>query len=54
MPLYREVGLGPGDFVLDGDLAPTPKRDTAPNYPQKGTQPQIIGHVYVFKRLDGP
>jgi len=22
MPLGMEVGLGPGDFVLDGDLAP--------------------------------
>ena len=28
MPLGTEVGLGPGDFVLDGDPAP-PKRDTA-------------------------
>ena len=25
MPLGMEVGLGPGDFVLDGDPAPTPK-----------------------------
>jgi len=28
MPLGMEVGLGPGDIVLDGDPAP-PKRDTA-------------------------
>jgi len=24
MPLGIEVGLGPGDFVLDGDPAPPP------------------------------
>jgi len=29
MPLGTEVGLGPGDIVLDGDLAPS-KRATAP------------------------
>ena len=29
MSLGVEVGLGPGDFVLDGDAAP-PKRCTAP------------------------
>jgi len=28
MPLGREVGLGPGDFVLDGDLAPPTERGT--------------------------
>jgi len=26
MPLAMEVGLSPGDFVLDGDPAPSPKR----------------------------
>jgi len=26
MPLGMEVGLGPGDFVLDGDPAPLPKK----------------------------
>jgi len=25
MPLGMELGLSPGDFVLDGDSAPTPK-----------------------------
>jgi len=35
MPLGMEVGLGPGDFVLDGDPAlPSPKR---------GQSPQIFG-----------
>jgi len=34
MPLGMEEGLGPGDFVLDGDPAPLPK---------KGTEPQIFG-----------
>jgi len=32
MPLNLEVGLSPGDFVLDGDPAPTPK----------GAEPHII------------
>jgi len=26
MPLGMEVGLGPGDFVLDGIQLPSPKR----------------------------
>jgi len=30
MPLGMEVGLVPGDFVLDGDPAPYPKRGGAP------------------------
>jgi len=34
MPLGTEVGLGPGDFVLDGDPAASPKR---------GRSPQIFG-----------
>jgi len=29
MPLGTEVDLGPGYIVLDGDLAPSPKRGTA-------------------------
>jgi len=28
MSLGMELGLGPGDFVLDGDSAPPPKRVT--------------------------
>jgi len=34
MPLGMEVGLGPGDFVLDGDPLLLPK---------KGVDPQIFG-----------
>jgi len=37
MKLGIEVGLGPGDFVLDGDTAP-PKMGTAPS-------PQFLAHV---------
>jgi len=37
MPLGTEVGLGPGDFVLDGDPAPLPKR---------GRSPKFSAHVY--------
>ena len=32
MPLGTEVGLGTGDFVLDGDTAPPKKRGLAPNF----------------------
>ena len=31
-----EVGLGPGDFLLDGDPCPPPK---------KGQSPQFLAHV---------
>ena len=37
MALGMEVGLSPGDFVLDGDPAP---------FPQKGRFPQFSVHVY--------
>ena len=32
MKLGVQVGLGPGDIVLDGDLAPPPQRGTAPQF----------------------
>jgi len=38
MPLSMEVGLGPGDFVLDGDPAPPS--------PKRGRSPQFSAHVY--------
>jgi len=45
MPLRVAVGLGPGDFVLDGDPAPLPKKGAElPNF-----RPMSI----VAKRLDG-
>jgi len=37
MLLGMEVGLSPGDFVLDGDPAPSVKR---------GGAPQFSAHVY--------
>jgi len=37
MPLGIEVGLRPGDLVLDGDPAPLPKN---------GRSPQFLAHVY--------
>jgi len=36
MPLGREVGLGPGHIVLDGDPAPLPQRDTVPLFSANG------------------
>jgi len=33
MPFGREVGLGPGDFMLDGPSSPSPK----------GAEPPIFG-----------
>jgi len=32
MPLGLVIGLDPGHFVLDGDPAAPPQRDTAPNF----------------------
>ena len=32
MQLGMEVGLSPGDFVLDGDSAPSPKGAEAPKF----------------------
>jgi len=45
MPLGMEVGLGPGDFVFDGDAAPQ----------KKGHSPtQFLVHMsIVAKRLYG-
>ena len=37
MPLGMDVGLSPGNFLLDGDPAPSPKR---------GRSPQYLAHVY--------
>jgi len=45
MPLGTEVGLGPGDFELDGDLAPLPKKAVEP-------APQFSTISIVAKRLD--
>jgi len=44
MPLHIEVGLSPGDFVLDSNPAPPPKGGGAPDF-----RPMFI----VAKRLDG-
>ena len=43
MPLGTEVGLGPGDIVLDEDPAP----------PQKGAQqpPHYLVHIYCGKMV---
>ena len=38
MPLGMEVGLGPGDFVLDGDPAPQPQKG--------GGAPKFTDNVY--------
>ena len=45
MPLGMDVGLGPGDFVLDGDTAPLPKKAAEP-------LPQFWPISVVAKRLD--
>ena len=39
MSLGVELGLGPGDFVLDGDPAPSPKGGQSP-------PPKFSAHVY--------
>ena len=45
MPLGMEVGFSPGDFMLDGDPAPYPKR--------AGAQPNFRPMSIVAKRLHG-
>jgi len=45
MSLGMELGLGPGDFVLDGDPAPLPKGGVEP--------PNFRPMIIVAKRLDG-
>ena len=42
MPLGMELGLGPGDFVLDGDPAPPPPKGG-------GAPPKFSAHVYCVK-----
>jgi len=36
MPLAMEVGIGPGDIVLNGDPAPSPKRGAGAQAPTFG------------------
>ena len=45
MPLGMVLGLGPGDFVLDGDPAPPPQK--------WGAAPHFLSMFIVSKRLDG-
>ena len=45
MVLGIEVGLSPGDFVLDGNPAPL--------FPKRGPQPPNVWPMVVAKRLDG-
>ena len=40
MPLGAEVGLGPGDIVLDGDPAPP--------YPKGAQQPPLFGPCLLY------
>jgi len=41
MPLGMEVGLDPGDIVLDGD----------PAAPKRGAEPPFLAHVYCGQTL---
>ena len=47
MPLGTEVGLCPGDIVLDGDPTPLHKKGAQP-------PPKFLALSVVTKRLDGP
>ena len=49
MPFGTEVGLIPGDFVLDGDQLSSPKRRPNPSPTREKLRPMFI----VAKRLDG-
>ena len=43
MKLGMEVGLGPGDIVLEGDPAPLPQRGTAPQFSAHVCSSQTAG-----------
>ena len=44
MPLDAEVGLGPGDIVLDGDPAASPKGAETPNFrPMRVVAKRLVG-----------
>ena len=45
MPLGMEVGLSPGEFVLDGDPAPSKKR-WSQGAEAGGAPPQFSAHLY--------
>ena len=49
MSLGMELDLGPGDFVLDGDPAPFPKKEAEPG----GGAPNFRPMSIVAKRLGG-
>ena len=44
IPLGMELGIGPGDFVLDGEPAPLPK---------KGAEPPNFRSMFIVAKLLG-
>jgi len=46
MPLGTEVGLSPGDFVLDGEPAPPQKGGRPPNF-----RPVYYGQTAVWIKM---
>ena len=45
MPLGMDVGLSPGDFVLDVDPVPLPKKGVEP-------PPQFLAHFYCGQTVE--
>ena len=45
MPLGTEVGLGPGDIVLDWDPAPPPQKGHAPEFSADVCYGQTVAHL---------
>jgi len=45
MPIGTEIGLGPGDIVLDGEPAPPPRG-------KEHSSLYFLAHSIVAKRLD--
>jgi len=52
MPLGMEVGLGPGDIMLDGDPAPPSQRGTAPQCLARIYCGQTVAHLSCCSALD--
>ena len=52
MPLGIEVGLSPGNFVLDGDQAPFPKRERSPQFSAHVYWGQTAGWIKMVLEMD--
>jgi len=48
MPIGTEVGLGPGDIVLEGDQAPPLQKGHSPQFSANVYRGQTVAHLSYF------